>query len=335
MRKLKIIVNCPGFWSHGLNSPERGEGRWAQNWAKTLAKYGHEVYAASAGFPLKTPHYGVNIINDGHMREVGEVDLYIDAAWWEDKEQHADFKHSIRIHWGFEQHLKKEIPKTQAIVFPYMSSTDKFIHDENPHKDRTFLMPIPLCDKFSEPAFDHPDFLIPTQASPCKPLSFKNAKVVVDEVYGEYVRGGEGINVHWLFWDQVKHMPHVQTATTHTSTRSYTKIPYNQVRDIISSCKVSFPFNSPACAIDSTALGVPSLTWERGSFFSDVADNLGLRIGKEEETPERIKEVIKILMTDRKKYTQFVLDMQKKMEDHTEEKAMEHFNLGMERLGVF
>src|SRR3990167_2956236 len=57
---LKILINCPGGWSHGLDSPERGEGRWAQNLTRCLAKSKQYGISACSGGNL---HGGAAILS--------------------------------------------------------------------------------------------------------------------------------------------------------------------------------------------------------------------------------------------------------------------------------
>lgn len=333
MKNLKVLINCPGSWSYGLDSPERGEGRWCQNWAKLLAKYGHEVYACSMGTPKPRTHYGVHLMPDNEVGQLGSVDLFIDASWWYNKVQPVKYDIAFHVHWGLEDFLlRPDFPKKEAICFPYKSSKANFICDRNPHKDRTFFMPIPLRDGFDAPAFDRPDVLIPHQASPSLPIRPDSAVIAVNKIY-TYIKDNPNMKAHWLFWDRLAGSPHIEPAINNPSNSpGYGVIPYNQVVDIISKCKVSLPLNSPSCIIDVIAQGVPYLAWERGSFFTDIAKSLGVSISPDEETEERIGEVIDTLMTDKKIYTEYVLALQDLMSDHTEEKAIKCFNRAVETL---
>ena len=333
MRKLKILIACPGQWTAGLDSQERGEGRWSQNWAKTLAKYGHEVYASSMGMPNPAYHYGVNLLSDSQVPQLGKVDLFIDAAWWDNKKQYAKFDYALHVHWGLEDFLlRPDFPIEHGIGFPYNVTAGNFICDRNPHKERTFFLPIPLRDKFDSPAFGRSDILIPHQASPAWPVKPDNAVITVDKLYS-YIDKDPSIKAHWLFWDRLVGSPHTITATKYpNNTLGYSTLPYAYVKEIISKCKISVPLNGPSCIIDVIAQGVPYVAWEDGSFFTHIAKDLGISIAKEDETPERIGEVIDILMTDEKVYTEYVYALQDMLKDHTEENAMGHFNHAVEVL---
>lgn len=80
---MKILINCPGSFTHGLDSPERGEGRWAQNVARLLGKAGHDVFACSGESLLQgegRPAPGVTLIRESEAKDCGMFDMYFDSA---------------------------------------------------------------------------------------------------------------------------------------------------------------------------------------------------------------------------------------------------------------
>ncbi|MCK5017785.1 MAG: hypothetical protein KAS32_12040, partial [Candidatus Peribacteraceae bacterium] len=108
MKKLKIFICCPGSWSAGLNSPERGEGRWAQNWAALLGKAGHEITACSAGTASnRHPTPNITLVGEHEAILDGPYDIYIDPTWWDKKVPKVESKFYFRCYWSLAPFLRE------------------------------------------------------------------------------------------------------------------------------------------------------------------------------------------------------------------------------------
>jgi hypothetical protein len=159
---MKILVLCPGSWTHGLNSPERGEGRWAQNYAKLLAQYGHEVYAASGNNSKIDSEHNVKLISESQARSYEPYDVYIDSCWWDRKVAIAKSKIYVRLHWSLEERVGKiKLPANEYLAYPYPDSTQYFIHDQNVNVEKTFCLPTAFGDEFGNSKFHNQNLFIP------------------------------------------------------------------------------------------------------------------------------------------------------------------------------
>ena len=336
MRKLKILVNCAGSWSHGLDSPERGEGRWAQNLARLFGKNGHDVYASSAGDPKSIgrgrPASGVTLIGDHSMEKHGPYDLYIDSAWWDGKRVPKNSSFYLRCHWQLEHFLRKPLPTNMGIVFPYEASAPNFLHDLNPNKERTFFLPTPFCEKMADPVFDNKDILWP-----CRPddvfrggyESYQNGNAVVSLIK-DYLAADSFRKAHWLFGDGMRSRKELGISDDGQNV-FHKPLPYCEVVELVKKCKLVVPINLPSCIIDALVCGVAPLTWANGSWdsYSGVAETYGVKI---KAAPERkdIQKVFDRLLNDRETYINYVRGLQDLFKHHTDEESLNKFNLIIE-----
>ena len=145
---MKILILCPGSWSHGLNSPERGEGRWSQNYARMLAKAGHDVYAASMN--TAPDEDGVKLINEVECSKYEPYDLYIDSSWWKDKVPKAKATKYIALKWSLEDYTREPITDSEFyLAYPYPSHREYFCKSAN--DSRTFPLPTMFGTEFPRP----------------------------------------------------------------------------------------------------------------------------------------------------------------------------------------
>ena len=111
---LRVLINCPGGWSHGLDSPERGEGRWAQNLTRCLARSGrYEVFACSGGDPTwgdGVVEPNATLLSEWAAEQLGPFDLYFDASWYNGKRPAAQAKCNFHVHFGYEPRLGVPFP---------------------------------------------------------------------------------------------------------------------------------------------------------------------------------------------------------------------------------
>jgi hypothetical protein len=321
-----IHISCPGGWSHGLDSPERGEGRWSQNLARVLGSLGHDVYASSAGEPTWGKGIvasGVTLVSESRVCCNGMLfDISIDAAWWDGKAPVVKSKKYVRLHFSPESRVvHKELPENHYLAFPYKDGEKNFLDDANVNKSRTFFLPSSFGPSFSEPGFDRTCVLWPSRYDFSVDMK-KTANDILDVL--DTYRSTYNLGVQWFFWNtwaKGNFGARVKSGVDNI----YNTMPYNEVRSIEKKCKISIPIHLPSCVLDATFDGVATVVWECGGFFQDVADCHNLLVREADGIPG-LERVLSILMNDKDTYTNFVKDMQSKLSDHTDEKVKEHFS---------
>lgn len=144
MKKLHVLINCPGGWSHGLDSPERGEGRWAQNLARLLAiREECEVFACSGGDPTwgRGRRAPVTLMAESAAARE-QYDIYIDSSWWDGKAPVATARANLHVHWGVESYMiDKPLPSGHFLAYVYRQSAPEYITSRNVNLDRTLYLP--------------------------------------------------------------------------------------------------------------------------------------------------------------------------------------------------
>jgi len=331
---MKIHICCPGSWSHGLDSPERGEGRWAQNLARLLGEAGHTVYASSGGSPVAgegVSAENVVLVDQAVIRRFGDFDVNIDPSWWNGKRELVSASIHIHVHYSPEPFVLEPLPKGHCLAYPYRASEIKFIGEKNKNSDRTFLLPIPLGSKFLPPAFNRSSILWPSRGPEFGGKTTYDLSTIEHslDIIKDLREKNENLKVHWMYWDSLS--KRTGGIPIKPDDGKYNSIPYCQVRDITKTCKLSIPVNLPSCVLDCTADGVATVIWERGGFFRDIAQKHNLLIG-DGASKGRIREVIETLMGDESIFTQYVLDLQSELADHTNENALKHFNYILDRM---
>lgn len=313
---MKIVVLCPGSFTNGLNSPERGEGRWSQNFARMLARAGHEVYAASMGNPEPRRHYDVNLIHETNVNDYGPFDIYIDSAWWDDKPVKAIASKYISLKWSVESYMRdKDLPDNFYYAYPYPSHHWEFANFRNTNK--SFALPTMFGEKFEEPKWNNDAIFLPGKIDLNR--DYKKYIPAIGEFLNKYrINGGSRQFFEQEFGNRIDF--------GRPGSNWYNNIPYDQVLDYMRQSKLSLPILNPGCMIEATFIGLPSIFWEHGGFFNPLGDSLGITIGSYAE-PERFTEVANMLMTDRKKYMEVVRTMQHYFSYHTYEGSLGYFNL--------
>lgn len=340
---MRILICCPGSWRHGLDSPERGEGRWSQNLARLFGKLGHEVYACSMGAPIwgeGRVAKNVTLVQEHEAKNYQPYDLYIDTAWWINKVPSATARKNFHVHWSLEQHLRTpDFPKDHYIIYPYNSSREYFIGDFNPISDRTFFLPNPLCEEFAKPSFDKGSLLCPTSGN-----CWDNAPVESFSTFAQVLHTilieTPMLETDWLFSDAL--VPPIAKSNFRSKLnerpgldRFHKVLPYFKVLDIISRCKLAVPFRIQGCLLDSTALGVPTIVWESCCWFPrimQIAREHDLLIERGNETSDRLLSVISRLLSDKDLYSNYIGSLQKELEHHTEKRTAECFNSIIEKI---
>jgi hypothetical protein len=321
---MKIMIDCPGSFTHGLDTPGRGEGRWAQNIARLLGKAGHNVYICSAESVEQgegRPAVGVNIVPQSEASRYEPFDLYLDSCWYEGKNIVAKASNYLHVHWVPEPRCYDEVlPKNHYLAYFFKPTEIYFLRDSNKNLDRTFFLPAPFCEVMSKPGFDRKGLLWCSRLDDDRIYEQSKAMLLaVEEImemfpdlvhnvmYTEFSRG-------MSFPELSNHLP---------------ILPFHKATEIYYQTKLSLPVMMQSCIFDCTCAGVPSLLWEvthmPAENLKDLARSYGILL-EANASKDRIKEVILALLTDYGLYVSFTKSMQYMFRDHTEEAVLGHFN---------
>jgi hypothetical protein len=316
---MKILVCVPGSWKHGLDSPERGESRWAQNLARLLGSTGkYKVYAASlgdhtAGVGRSAP--GVTLLHHDQVRDHGPYDLYFGA---DNRDPIAQANSYFHIHWGLDGYLKDpNFPKNNYIIYPHFDLESTFINSANPNRDRTFFLPATFGDRMLPPAFDKMGMLWPTKDPTLLP-PIEHFQVLVGAVREVRLQFPE-LKMYWWFASILEQNGYISRQDFPND--EYIELsPYWKMLEVIDKCKINIIGGAPACIPDCAVKGVPSLIWDYPHvlpFVKNVAKSHGLLIplnaGK-----DVVRGVILTMLTNVEKYNNFVLDLQHTFRHHTD-----------------
>ena len=310
---------CPGSFTNGLNSAERGEGRWAQNYAVMLAKAGHDVYAASGG-GKDTTEYGVKLINQSHSscKRYEPYDLYFDAAWWDNKTPAAESKKYVTLKWAPEDYLRhNKLPDNLYVGYPYVHHRYNFTGNLFSNENRAFPLPTMFCDEFSPPNWDKESIFIPGKIDTNRPYT-KYLDAIYQIIKEHRIEGRSRNFFKQQFGDRLNlDLPQYNWQEL---------TPYNSVIDSLSRSKISMPILNPGCVIEAACMGVPSIMWEHGGFFNSLSKDLNILLEHDAE-PERLLFLVDYLMTSRKNYMEIVRTLQDYFSGHTFKGSLYYFNL--------
>lgn len=323
---MLIHICCPGSWTHGLDSPERGEGRWAQNLARLLGESGHTVIASSGGNPTEgrgIKANGVSLVNENFVKGTFPLfDLSIDPAWWDGKQPLVNAKKYLRLHFSPEERVvHKKLPENEYLIYPYRDSEKNFLDQRNVNLDRTFFLPTTFGREFSSPGFDRSGIMWPSRFDFTE--SMKKISLEVLDSISEY-RENNNINMYWLFWNTWSKSNFGKLVNS-SNDKIYNVMPYSSVREVEKQCKISIPIKLPSCILDATFDGVATVVWEEGGFFQDIAECNNVLV-KAKDGIEGFNRVFSILTTDKDIYSSFVKDLQYKLRDHTDSMVLKHFD---------
>ena len=110
-------------------------------------------------------------------------------------------------------------------------------------------------------------------------------------------------------------------------------MPYDEVLQSMRRCRISLPILNPGAIIEAVFMGVPSVIWEHGGFFNLLGKMLSLTV-EHNAPPERVTEVVEILMHDKKRYHEVVYTMQDYFVSHTFSGAIKYFDFMCESIGL-
>lgn len=314
---MKILVMCPGSFTHGLNSPERGESRWSQNYARMLAMAGHDVYGASMGYPSPSVHYGVKLIHETKIAENGPYDLYIDSSWWENKNVPDRIARKyVILKWALEEYIReKPLPENHYLAYPYPCHKHFFDKDNNPHnRDKCFALPSMFCTDFESPRVQSRRIFLPGKIDTNRPYQ-KFLDTVIDSIVKYDISGVASEDVK----DKIR-----EKAPTR-DLNFFPLIPYNDVMDLMGQCRVNVPIMSPACVIEATVNGLASIFWREGEFFPQLSNTLNTTIETKDE-PAKFTYELERLMNNNKFYKDVVRYSQDFFVSHRYNEALQYFN---------
>ena len=330
MKVLRILLKAPGGWTSGLDSCVRGEGRWALNIARSLALMGHTVYAWSGGDPDRKYHSGVHLLSCAEASQLTDIDVYIDGGMYDGEIAPVTSKLEMTAFWNMEPRLLKALPANRIIVYPYATSKVNFHIPENPNIGSTFFLPAPFTWDDPKPIrrSDNRDSRIfSTLRLPTYGL--QDIQGTSAALIGEYFQQAFGRS------DEEKHLIVFPESSIQELQRNqvlgsgsitlYTAIAYNRLREIIRYCDINIPILTPASILDATFEGTPTVIFEKGGFFTSVAEAHGLLVKKDTSAIEfgNIKET---LLRDDQIRTKYLRDLQDFLSDHTHYKFVQHFN---------
>ncbi len=322
---MKILVRCPGTFTHGLNSPERGEGRWSQNYARMLAQAGHDVYAASAGMGHTTAlQYGVKLIDQELTAQYGPYDLYFEAAWWEGRVPSAQAKKYVALKWSPENYLYGPFADDFYLAYPYSVHHFNFSRNNFPNRDKTFALPTMFGNDFCKPNWDKEAVFLPGKIDTNRP--YKQYTDAIASFLSQHpVEGTSRSFFEGEFAGKLDF--------NKPGSRWVERMPYDQVLEAMGRSRISLPILNPGAIIEAAFQGVPSIFWEHGGFFNPLAQMLNMGI-EHDAPPERFLEVADLLMNNKKKYHEVTYATQEYFSAHTFAGAMKYFNLMCETIGL-
>lgn len=340
---LRVLVNCPGGWSHGLDSPERGEGRWAQNLARCLAKSGlYDVSACSGGVPTwgrgdVVPN--VEILSEQEATRRSPYDLYFDAAWYQNKCPVTEARANFHVHFGYEPRLGIPFPKGHYLIYVLRKSGAQYVGEGRGNADRTFYLPAPFAERMTAPdGSDGPTAaargLVNTlrgSDAPGRSERFEAVYRVVSNLRGRGLR----VPFTWIAAAGSEVRRHAQDRILVPD--AAWGIPYNDLRAILRDCCLNTALDGWSNVLDCTALGVPSLAWVGGidSTPAEIARKSGLLLGEAggaRALPERVAEVVETLLLDGARRVAYVRALQGGFADHVEAVTLNHFRQIVERV---
>lgn len=337
---MKICIDIPGSVTQGLWSPERGESRWAQNWAAFLASQGHEVTCICTPglWGACPPVPNVTLAQRPDPNKV--YDIFMHAAWWEGRDIFGvKARVYVHHHYCFESYMAKEshIQKNHVISCAYVQSLPYFIGEWNPFRDKTFCLPLPLAKEYGKSHFDKTsltwaakeiflDRYFPTATS-----WYTCGKAVIEAMKEQQVK--DGYNCNFLMWDHLDSSAHKairdygidKLIETINPKQTRGLMPSGEVIKFIDDSKMTFPVISPGGSmIESIMLGVLPLAWQ-GSPLDKAATECNWILSSGAK-PEDIKRHIDMVLHDRALYDKILLKFQEALAGHLYENSAMYFN---------
>ncbi len=323
--KPRVLINCPGGWSHGLDSPERGEGRWSQNLAKVLARSErYEVFATSGGSPTwgrgeVVP--GVALMSEADANGLC-FDIYIDASWYQGKPAIGTSRVCIHVYWTPEDWMfKVQLPKNHYILYVYRQMAPSYLtaYNVNP----TFYLPA---------AFG-PVMVLP-DPSARRVLCFSRGRdaqtntSAFEALYTsiQNLRQGQKIQFAWLHHDSYARHGHADDVSIVSQPGQPWGIPYNEQLTLIRGAGLNATFGGGGSIADCAIHGVPSLLREDAFSFVKPAAKAHDLLLPVDCSSTQLEDAICRLYCDSDLYRRYVASLQEIYSDHTDTNVLRLFD---------
>ena len=338
---MKICIDIPGSVTHGLWSPERGESRWAQNWASFLASLGHEVTCICTPglWGACPPVPNVTLVQRPDPNKV--YDIFMHAAWWEGRDIFGvKSRVYVHHHYCFEPYMAKEshIQKNHVISCAYVQSIPYFMGEWNPFAHKTFCLPIPIAAEYGKSHFEKNTLtwaakeIFLDRHAPGNTQWYKCGKSVIEAMKEQQVKSG--YNCNFLMWDHLNPKSHKavheygvdKIIESINPKQIYGIMPYREVFKFIEESKMSLPVISPGGSmIESIMLGVLPLAWQGSPLDQAAKDsNWILSTGA---TDADIKRHIDMVLNSRDLYDSILARFQEALAGHLYSSSLKYFNM--------
>lgn len=335
---LRVLINCPGGWTHGLDSPERGEGRWAQNFARALGESGrYEVHASSWGPPVMgqgtpTP---VKLWAEQDVHALGPVDVYIDACWYVWKAPLVSARANVHVHWNFEQYLMNPRHLDQGgpgqehyLAYVYRQASPAFLAKGAPHRQRTYFLPgvFHFGDRFDAPDPTRRGVLVTTRGIGHHNVEIERAFERMHAAVTQLRSEGHDVPLTWLGTPGRTGRRHAQDVEV--LPEATWGIPYNAICRLTAAAGVNAALDGLTNSLDAIARGVPTLAWTIGALEDvvEVAETHGLLL-RHDCAATDVADVLRRLITDPDLYIRYIQSLQARFEvDHTAAGAIAYFD---------
>lgn len=323
--KTRVLINCPGGWSHGLDSPERGEGRWAQNLVKVLAKSGrYEVFACSGGTPTWGRGERVSDVTLLAERDADKLktDIYIDASWYQGKRALGKPRVCFHAYWGVEDWmLRIPLPPNHHLIYVYRQSAPFYLVPQNVNPTHYL------------PAAFGPDMVRPNPSAR-RVLSFARQRDALTNVASfenlysaiDRMRASEQIQFVWLDSPAYARHNHTDDCAISIPPGEPWGIPYCEQLALIRGAGLNATFIGGGSIADCAVHGVPSLIRRDAFDFirpAAEAHNLLLQV---ECSSQEIEDIMRRLYGDAELYARYVSDLQELYADHTDSNVLRLFD---------
>lgn len=325
---MRVLVNCPGSWSHGLDSPERGEGRWAQNYARFLSKQpGIEVHACSGGEPTwgRGDPANVTLLSEQRASAYGPYDLYFDASWSDKKEPVAKAKAYVHVHFGYEPRLGIPFPDGHYLASVLRLSGVNYVGEGRGNADRTFYLPAPFCQEMA--AVEKGRVGVVSTLRGSSDVSGRASRFnLVYEAISRLRGRGFRVPFTWIAPIGTSGFEHPRHEQDEVLVADGWGIPYCEMRAILYRRALNLALDGWSNVLDATVLGVPSLGWEGGvdATIGTEATKWDLLL-KPDADLDRVTIVVERLVFDHWSRVNYVAGLQAGFSDHTEAFALDKF----------
>jgi hypothetical protein len=345
---VKIVVDISEGVSDGMWSAGRGESRWAQNVATALAHMGATVYCLCAGRPKWGKCPPINNMElvplnrrfavDGPGEVRRNVDLYIDACWWDKKPspEWISARAYWHVHYGRENRLKdaSTIKANHYIVYPYKQGASVFLAESNPFRDRTLFCPIPCFkdhpgaskfgnkglvwtgkDAFLDRFMGSQEYILIDASNMIDVLveiSAKRSDIPISFLMAQQLTGRDkDAQVAIKKYDVIRRLESIPNR------KMYDLLDYNSVMRIIGAAQIVSPPHSCGSHLEAVSLGVVPIIKE-GFIYDEAARSTNSLFPHSNADKKELISHIEHLMRDQNYYNLCLQAYQEAMKEHSE-----------------